>query len=570
MNTFFDGLNSFCACLGDAVWSVPMIALLLGVGILMTIGTKFFQISHLFHWLKSSIGTIFSKSVPSSQKEGLSRFQALCTALASTIGTGNITGTATAIAMGGPGAVFWMWVSAFFGMMTAYSENVLGIYYRCKITDGKFDGGPMYYIRESFPKSRFFKWFSNALAVLFCICCILVSFGMGNMAQANSISMAFESTFGFSSLKIGTTIAIGVIIIIIGGTNRIGRTTEKLVPPMAIFYMFCSLWIIFSNHEQITHVLKIIFSSAFSLDSVAGAGGGVLVKRAVSVGFRRGLCSHEAGLGSAVFAHSSSGTKEPCVQGMVGIFVVFFDTMIICTLTAFVLLSTVCPAVSLEKALNGITKDAIIVNISNDKKAQELYLVDSSLSAQYVASRACDDQAERYTVSPESGIHTNVMTVRGISLDADGKETKDKNAPINAVKLEKIEGASLVSLAFTQKFGPFAVRILAVAIFLFAFSSIVGWSFYGLKAWQYLFKGSSGFVYKTIFSLCTFLGANVKLDLVWNLSDIFNGFMAVPNLLALVLLCPTVFKITENYVNRKIKAKPLKPILSVYEEKIKL
>ncbi len=586
MNTFIADFNSWCANFSSAIWSTPMIVLLLGVGILMTIGTKAFQVSHLFHWLKSSIGAIFSKDSSSLENSGLSRFQALCTALASTIGTGNITGTATAIAMGGAGAVFWMWVSAFFGMMTAYSENVLGIYYRHKSLGGKEDGGPMYYIRQTFPKGRFFICLSKVLAILFCVFCIFVSFGMGNMAQANSISMAFESSFGISPLKCGIAISLAVVIIIIGGTHRIGQTTEKLVPSMAIFYIICSLWIILSNYAQIPYVFKSIFSSAFSFQSACGAGSGLLVKHTVSVGFRRGLCSHEAGLGSAVFAHSSSGTKEPSVQGMMGIFVVFFDTIIICTLTAFVLLSTLCPSMPIEKALSGITKERRIVSISDDKKTQTA-LMGATPSTHYIASDKDDADAKKYTVSPLESIpfdvyikkedfslsdntHTNIMSIRGISLDAFGKEIKDGNAPINAVKLEKVEGASLVALAFSQKFGPFAVKLLAVAIFLFAFSSIVGWSFYGLKAWQYLFKHSSGFVYKTIFAVCTFLGANVNLGLVWNLSDIFNGFMAIPNLIALVFLCPTVFKITQNYVNRKIKGKPLKPMLSIYEEKRKL
>ncbi len=587
MENFIGNFDKWCSNFSSAIWSTPMLILLLFVGILMTVGTKGFQISHLFHWMKSSVGSIFSKDdTPSDKNGGLSRFQALCTALASTIGTGNITGTATAIAMGGAGAVFWMWVSAFFGMMTAYSENVLGIYHRQKTSGGKEEGGPMYYIRQTFPKGRFFICLSNVLAVSFCVFCIFVSFGMGNMAQANSISMAFESGFGISPLKSGSLISLAVVIIIIGGTKRIGRTAEKLVPPMAIFYIICSLWIILSNYAQIPNVFKSIFSSAFSLKSACGAGSGLLVKHTVSVGFRRGLCSHEAGLGSAVFAHSSTKTKEPAVQGMMGIFVVFFDTIIICTLTAFVLLSTLCPSMTLEKALSGITKEPRIVSISNDQKTQTA-LMDTALSTHYIASDKGDVDAKKYTVSPLGSIpfnvyikkedfslayntHTNIMSIRGISLDAFGEEIKDVNAPINAVKLEKIEGASLVALAFSQKFGTFAVKLLAVAIFLFAFSSIVGWSFYGLKAWQYLFKSSSGFVYKIIFAVCTFLGANVNLGLVWNLSDIFNGFMAIPNLISLIFLCPTVFKITQNYVSRKIKGKKLKPMLSIYDEKRKL
>ena len=407
---------------------------------------------------------------------------------------------------------------------------------------------------------------------------------MGNMVQANSISMAFESNFGISPFVCGIVISLAVVIIITGDTGRIGRTAERLVPPMAVFYIVCSLWVILSNRAELPGVIKSIFSSAFSGRSLCGAGSGLLVKHTVSVGIRRGLCSHEAGLGSAVFAHSSSDTKEPAVQGMMGIFVVFFDTIIICTLTALVLLSTKCPAMPVEKALQGITKEPRIVSITDDIKAQTVPLMDTSLSTRYIASRASDPDATRYTVSPVNGVpfevfikkealslssntHTSVMSVRGISLTSKGEEIDNESVPVNAIKLEKIEGASLVTLAFSQNFGTLAAKLLAVAIFLFAFSSIVGWSFYGLRSWQYLFGGSPGIIYKSIFVLCTFLGSNVSLGLVWNLSDIFNGLMAIPNLIALIFLCPTAFKITENYVNRVIKGKKLKPMLSLYEDK---
>ncbi len=554
----------------------------------MTIGTKGFQIFHLFHWLKLSIASVFSKDSKKTQTDGgLSSFQALCTALSSTIGTGNITGVATAISLGGAGTVFWMWLSAFFGMMTAYSENVLGIYFRHKTFKGNKEGGPMYYIGHALSKNHFSHKVSKVLSLLFCVFCIFVSFGMGNMTQSNSISAALESSFGISPLKCGTIVSLAVVIIIIGGTKRIGSTAEKLVPPMAIFYIVCSFWIIVSNHAQIPNVLKSIFTSAFSCDSLGGAGVGLLVKHTVSVGFRRGLCSNEAGLGSAVLAHSSSSTKEPAVQGMVGIFVVFFDTIIISTLTALVLLSTTCPVFPLEKALSGITKEARIIAIDDDKKTQTLSLFDSSLSTHYIPTDQNDNLAKRYKVLPQNGIpfdvfikkddlslsdstHTNVMSIRGITLDDSGKEIQNKNAPINAVKLEKIEGASLITLAFSQKFGSLSVRLLAIAVFLFAFSSIIGWSFYGLKAWQYLFKGSYGFIYKTLFAVCTFLGANLNLGLVWDISDIFNALMAIPNLIAIIFLCPKVFKITNNYVNRKIKGKKITPMLSIYEEKRRL
>ena len=567
-----------------------MLVFFVVVGVVMTLGTRFFQLTHIRHWLKCTVGSLFSSSrcsLTSSDSRQLSQFQALCTALASTIGTGNIAGVSTAVAVGGPGAVMWMWVSALFGMMTAYAENVLGIYYRHKNSDGEWCGGPMYYITDGMSLKPHLGKLVPALAFLFCVFCIFASFGMGNMAQVNSISTALDANFGISPLACGIVLAVIVAFIIVGGVGRVGRTAEKLVPLMALFYIVGALAIFIMNYKQIPYVFSSIFRGAFSMRSVAGASAGLIFKHTVVIGFKRGVFSNEAGLGSAVMAHSSADVKEPAVQGMWGIFVVFFDTIVVCTLTAFVLLSTTCPAMTLSEALQGIGKEPRYISIKEDSliDAEHIELVDSEFATSYAPAINDGESACVYKVTPSGGIpfdvcikkepasnasrtYTNIMSVRGISVDANGNTIEEASAPINAVLLEKLEGVPLVTYAFSQKIGDWAGKMIAVAILLFAFSTIVGWSLYGCRAWEFIFGSSSLVVYKILFVLCIVFGAILNLRVVWNLSDAFNGLMAVPNLIALVTLSPVVFKITKNYTDRTFRGAKQKPMLSAYNKKL--
>ena len=320
--------------LSGIVWGDAMLFLIIGTGLYFSIRTGFFQITKIKHIFKETIVSIFkNKEVTrTTDKKAITQFQALSTALAATMGTGNIAGVATALTLGGPGAIFWMWISALFGMMTVFSENVLGIYYRYKNTKGEWVGGPMVYIERGLHS----KW----LGVVYAGFCVLASFGIGNMAQVNSISTALNSTFKLKPLVTGIITAVLVGIIIIGGVKRVGKVTEKIIPFVSLAYILGAILIIVLNYRQLPSTFKGIFAGAFGLNSVTGGISGAIVKQALSVGFRRGVFSNEAGLGSSVMVHTASDIKEPVKQGMWAIFEVFVDTIVCCTLTALAVLTT--------------------------------------------------------------------------------------------------------------------------------------------------------------------------------------------------------------------------------------
>lgn len=465
--------------INSIVWGIPMLVLIISTGIYMTVRTNFFQVTKAKYVNQETFFAIFTKKsvTKTDDKKSISQFQALSTALAATIGTGNIAGVASAITIGGPGAVFWMWVSAFFGMMTNYSENVLGIFYRRKNDRNEWSGGAMYYIEQGLKEKAGFRHAAKPLAVTFSIFCVLASFGIGNMTQVNSIAGALNGSFGIKPIVTGIAIAVISSLVIVGGIKRIGQVTEKIVPFMALAYILGTIFILINNFNQIPEVLASIFKGAFGFDAVAGGISGTLIKQAVTMGFKRGVFSNEAGLGSSVMVHSSSDVKEPVIQGMWGIFEVFFDTIIVCTLTAFTVLSTG----ALETGLAGVP---------------------------------------------------------------------------------------LVSAAFTHGFGDFAGKFVSLAILLFAFSTVLGWSFYGAKATEYLFGTKYTIVYKVLFIIFIVVGSTMSLDLAWNISDTLNGLMAIPNLIGVLLLSGTVVNITKDYVNRNIKNVKSKkePLLSAYED----
>ncbi len=468
------------------VWGIPMLVLLVGTGILMTVLTKFFQLSHIGHWFRNTIGGIFKDKHVTKHTEkddqSISQFQSLCTALAATIGTGNIVGVASALIAGGPGAIFWMWIVAFFGMMTNYSENVLGIYYRRKNENGEWCGGAMYYLKDGLGSYKGFKQVGAVLAILFSVFCLMASFGIGNMSQVNSIAGNMNAAFSIPPYITGIILVVIAALVIVGGLKRIAAVTEKLVPFMAIAYIIGTLIVFFLNIDQAGAVFTAIFKGAFGLKAVGGGIVGSGVKLALTWGMKRGVFSNEAGLGSSVMVHSNSNVKEPVRQGMWGIFEVFADTMIVCTLTAFSVLS--------------------------------------------------------------SGL---------IDLETGAVQSSS-------------EGSALVGEAFATVFGSAGPAFIAIAILLFAFSTVLGWSHYGSKAWEYLFGSKSTIFYKVVFVVMIFFGCTMNLSLAWDLSDTFNGLMAIPNLIGVLSLSPVVVKITRNYVDRVIKGKNEKPILSVFED----
>lgn len=337
-----ESITRINSAINSVVWGWPALILLGFVGVLMTCLTKFFQLSHLGHWMKNTIGAIFKdKHVTGHTKDRtISQFQSLCTALAATVGTGNIVGVAGAIAVGGPGAVFWMWLIAFFGMMTNYSENVLGILFRRKDAEGEWHGGAMYYLRDGLGAKKGCKTIGAVLAALFSFFCLLASFGIGNMSQVNSIVSNVHTAFGIPTIATGIFLLVAVGAVILGGLKRVASITEKLVPFMVILYLLGTLVIIFMHITTIPAIFVSIFKGAFSLKSATGGVVGAGIATAMKMGFKRGVFSNEAGLGSSVMVHSSSNVKEPVRQGMWGIFEVFADTIVVCTLTALTILSS--------------------------------------------------------------------------------------------------------------------------------------------------------------------------------------------------------------------------------------
>lgn len=473
----------------NIVWGWPALILLAFIGVLMTCLTKFFQVGHFGYWMKMTIGAIFKDKdvVGHTKDKSISQFQSLCTALAATVGTGNIVGVAGAIIVGGPGAVFWMWLIAFFGMMTNYSENVLGIYYRRKNSAGEWSGGAMYYLRDGLGSKKGCKWIGEILAVLFSVFCFLASFGIGNMTQVNSISGNMNSVFGVPTWVTGIVILVLGGLVIVGGLKRIASVTEKIVPFMVVIYIVGSIVILCTNISQVGAVFGAIFKGAFAMKAAGGAVVGYGIKLAIEQGMKRGVFSNEAGLGSSVMVHSNSNVSEPVRQGMWGIFEVFADTIIVCTLTAFSVLSS--GLVDLETGITAVS--------------------------------------------------------------------------YNGIELTK---ANIVSTVFSIHFGKIGAAFVAIAVMLFAFSTVLGWSHYGTKACEFLFGEKFTIVYRVIFVAAIFGGAVMGDNLAWDLADTFNGMMMIPNLIGVLVLSPLVYKITKNYVDRVLKGKKVKPMLSAFPD----
>jgi len=498
MAQFFDALAKGNDVVNTFIWTTLGLVLLLATGLLTTVITKVFQVTQLKLWWKNTIGSLFSKETIKHDESGkaISPFQALCTALAATIGVGNIAGVAAAICIGGPGAVFWMWIAAFLGMMTNYSENVLGIYYRRRNKAGEWSGGAMYYLQDGLGAKKGCKVIGKVLAVLFSIFTLLASFGIGAMGQVNKIVVNIESAFHIPALSnvvlydgvnlymllIGVALVALAAAITLGGLKRVAAFAEKVVPFMVVLFMLGSIIIVAVNAANIIPAIKAIFVTAFNPVAAAGGFAGATLKTVMVQGFKRGVFSNEAGLGSSVMVHSNSNVKEPVKQGMWGIFEVFADTMIVCTLTALVVLTS-----------------------------GKVYNFDTGMM------------------------------------------------------IEGVNDATVVADAFGTVFGSFGSMFVAVAILLFAFTTVLGWNHYGTKAWEYLFGVKSTKVYKVIHLVMILFGALLTSSLAWDISDTFNGLMMIPNLIGVIALSGLVCKITKNYLDRQ-KGLDVAPMLSAFPD----
>ena len=431
------------------VWGPPMLILLVGTGIYLTLRLRGLQFTKLWHslWL-----ALVKRKEDTEEAGDISHFQALMTALSATVGTGNIAGVATAITAGGPGALFWMWITGFFGMATKYSEAVLAVKYREVDKFGTMSGGPMYYIS----KGLNLPW----LGAIFAIFASISAFGIGNMVQSNSVADVVEATFGIPFWVTGLILAFATGLVIIGGIKSIGRVTGTLVPIMIIFYFGAALLVVFINWRMIPEIFRLVITKAFTPTAAAGGFLGATVMQTIRMGVSRGVFSNESGLGSAPIAAAAAKTKEPVTQALVSMTQTFIDTIVVCSLTGFVILS--------------------------------------------------------------SGLWTSGKT-----------------------------GAELSAMAFNQAL-PHGVGALVVSIglILFAYSTILGWSYYGEKSIEYLLGERAVYPYRFIFCVVVAIGAVVKLELVWNLADVMNALMAVPNLVGLLGLSGVIAYETRRYIEK--------------------
>ncbi len=522
--------------ISNFIWGGPNIVLLLGAGTYFTFKLKFFQFKDSPLWLKKTLLSLFKKNTHDYDPgKSLSPFQAVATALAATIGTGNIAGVATAISVGGPGAVFWMWMSAVLGMMTSYSENLLGVQYRTKDENGALKGGPMYYIKDAFEKTKKLRFLAGPFAAVYAVFLIFASFGIGNMTQTNCIATSIHASFGVNETLIAVVLAVVVYLIIRSGKKSISSVAEKIVPFMAAFYIICCLTILVINFRNIPYVFSSIFRNAFDFKAIAGGAGGIAVSRCISVGMRRGVFSNEAGLGGCVTVSSCSSTNKSAEQGMWGIFQVFFDTIIICSLTAFVILSTNVKAVNPDYALSNLSQQTQYIcldeSISADSGSTMLTDVNANSVLSYSDNTGSFEKLNKYT-------YTNVMSLKG----------EYENGRLKSVDLSEVEGISLVSLAFTEHLGSFAGKLLSIATVLFAFSTVLGWSSYASVAIEYLFGKKAIKFYFIICGVLAFVGSVLKIEVVWTLSDIFNGLMVIPNVIGLIAHRKEVAKVTDEYL----------------------
>lgn len=443
-------LNDLVLTIQHYLSDYVLIIALLGGGIWFTFKLGFIQVRGFGEGMRRTFGGLFSKK-GNADKDGMSSFQALATAIAAQVGTGNIAGAATALAIGGPGAIFWMWIAAFLGMATIFGEAVLAQKYKQVGVDGEITGGPVYYIRAAFKGT-----FGKVLAGIFAVLIILALGFMGNAVQSNSIAAAFHTAFGVPQAAVGVVVALIALFVFVGGMQRIAKVTETLVPIMAGFYILGALIVIIYNYKNIPYAFQAIVVGAFNPSAVSGGAVGATLKLALTKGVARGLFSNEAGMGSTPHAHAVAKVDHPVEQGFVAMIGVFIDTFIVLNLTAFVIITT-------------------------------------------------------------------------------------KSIPSGKT------GAELSQYAFSTLYGKGGDIFIAICMFFFAFSTIIGWYFFGQANIKYLFGPKAVKVYSVLVAVCVVLGSLAQVDLVWNMADCFNSMMVIPNFIGLIVLSGTIKKLHDDY-----------------------
>lgn len=464
-----DLLSSIVGAINMVLWDYLLIYALIGIGLFFTIYLGAPQITKLGTGFKSVFGGLFSSSNGEKDHQSLSQFQALAVAVSAQIGTGNVAGVATAITAGGPGAIFWMWISALLGMSTIFAEAILAQKYRV-VSHGKYIGGPAFYITHGL-SHKIGRNNARFLSGFFSIALIIALGFIGNATQANSIAGAVHVAFGLPEIVVGVALAVAAGAIFIGGINRIARFAQFVVPFMAVIYILCAVIILFQFSEHIGPMLNHIFTAAFNPEAVLGGAAGIGMREAVRYGVARGLFSNEAGMGSTPHAHATANVSHPALQGMAAFIGVFVDTILVCTATALIIL-----------------------------------LTDANLSG--------------------------------------------------------LKGAAVTQQAFTTAFGGIGAGLLALCLTFFAFTTIIGWYYFGESNIRFLFKNKFLNIYRTLVLLAIVLGTLGKVDLVWAMSDMFNGFMVLPNLIALFLLRHEIKTVYADYL---MQAKSGQPIVYRYE-----
>lgn len=453
-------INDLVLKVNDVLTGSVLIIALVGIGLLFTFKLGFIQIRGFKDGWNRTFGGLFGKKGDAG-KDGMSSFQALATAIAAQVGTGNIAGAATAIAVGGPGAIFWMWISAFLGMSTIFAEAVMAQKFKQVSDDGTVTGGPVYYIRGAFKGA-----FGKVLAAIFAVLIIFALGFMGNAVQSNSIAASWNTAFGIPKIAMGIFVAVVSLFVFTGGMKRIAKVTELIVPIMAAFYIVGSLIVIFANVTAIPSAFHDIIVGAFKPAAVAGGAMGATLKLAVQKGVARGLFSNEAGMGSTPHAHAVAKVNHPVEQGFVAMIGVFIDTFVILNLTALVIITT--------------------------------------------------------------GSRTSGLT-----------------------------GAQLSQYAFSTLYGKFGEIFIAICMLFFAFSTIIGWYFFGEANIKYLFGSKAVKVYAILVAVCIVAGSAVKVDLIWNMADCFNSAMVIPNIIGLFALSKVVKEVHKDYFNN-FKPKQMK------------
>ena len=540
----------------DFVWGPVMLVLLVGTGIFLTIRTGFLPWRNLPYALKS---TLSKEARTKSRGEGdVSPFSALTTALAATIGTGNIVGVATAMVSGGPGALVWMWISACFGLTSKFSECMLAIKYREVNEKGEMSGGPMYTMKKAFKHKKF----GSILGWLFAFFAVIASFGIGNMTQANSIASALNETFHIPISVVGIIITVCALLIIVGGIKSISKVSSVVVPVMAIFYVVCGVVVIIGNISNLPSGMATIFSMAFSWKAVSGGALGTIVsslKGAMRYGVARGVFSNEAGMGSAAITAAAATTDNPVRQGYINMTGTFWDTIVVCTITGLAIASS---------GVLGMTAESMVgtYEISNSQLVIEAKQGNKVITGQYDIATdgeneiTLKDGQTMLVLTPYDGDADRIAsgvsqaqieedTIRG-TWQGDDKNIYNFGTDGSFIRDDLVVGSSLTILAFKTVLGSAGGWLVAIGITLFAFSTILGWEYHGEKAFEYILGTHKyNMIYRVIFSLVAYIGATQTLDLVWNLSDIANALMAIPNLICLLLLSGEIARDMKEFQN---------------------